>query len=107
MVRWNLADSTSAVTADGSQLGLLGWLLPRARHTTRNRSDPHQLARVPEVPYHRAITKHEIPLSIGGIGQSRTMMLLLRKAHLGEVTVSVWPEILKEICAKKNINVLW
>ncbi len=58
-------------------------------------------------PYHQAIMKNEIPLSIGGgIGQSRTMMLLLRKAHLGEVTVSVWPKILKEICAKKNINVL-
>ena len=58
-------------------------------------------------PYHQAIVKHEIPLSIGGgIGQSRTLMLLLRKAHLGEVTVSVWPHILKEICAKKNIHVL-
>jgi aspartate--ammonia ligase len=58
-------------------------------------------------PYHQAIMKNEIPLSIGGgIGQSRTMMLLLRKAHLGEVTVSVWPKILKEICAKKNIHVL-
>jgi aspartate--ammonia ligase len=58
-------------------------------------------------PYHQAILKHEIPLSIGGgIGQSRTLMLLLRKAHLGEVTVSVWPQILKEICAKKNIHVL-
>ena len=58
-------------------------------------------------PYHQAIVKNEIPLSIGGgIGQSRTMMLLLRKAHLGEVTVSVWPKILKEICAKKNIHVL-
>jgi aspartate--ammonia ligase len=58
-------------------------------------------------PYHQAILKNEIPLSIGGgIGQSRTLMLLLRKAHLGEVTVSVWPEILKEMCAKKNIFVL-
>jgi aspartate--ammonia ligase len=58
-------------------------------------------------PYHQAIVKNEIPLSIGGgIGQSRTLMLLLRKAHLGEVTVSVWPQILKEICAKKNIHVL-
>jgi aspartate--ammonia ligase len=58
-------------------------------------------------PYHQAIVKHELPLSIGGgIGQSRTLMLLLRKAHLGEVTVSVWPKILKEICAKKNIDVL-
>ena len=58
-------------------------------------------------PYHQAILRHELPLSIGGgIGQSRTLMLLLRKAHLGEVTVSVWPKILKEICANKNIHVL-
>ena len=58
-------------------------------------------------PYHQAIIKNEIPLSIGGgIGQSRTLMLLLRKAHLGEVTVSVWPKILKDICEKKNIHVL-
>lgn len=58
-------------------------------------------------PYHQAIVKNEIPLSIGGgIGQSRTLMLLLRKAHLGEVTVSVWPKILKDICEKKNIHVL-
>jgi aspartate--ammonia ligase len=58
-------------------------------------------------PYHQAIMKNEIPLSIGGgIGQSRTIMLILRKAHLGEVTVSVWPKILKEICANKNIHVL-
>jgi len=58
-------------------------------------------------PYHQAILNNEIPLSIGGgIGQSRTLMLLLRKAHLGEVTVSVWPKILKEMCAKKNIFVL-
>jgi aspartate--ammonia ligase len=33
-------------------------------------------------------------------------MLLLRKAHLGEVSVIVWPKILKEMCAKKNIWVL-
>ena len=58
-------------------------------------------------PYHQAIVNHEIPLSIGGgIGQSRTLMLLLRKAHLGEVTVSVWPKVLKEICAAHNIHVL-
>jgi aspartate--ammonia ligase len=58
-------------------------------------------------PYHQAIVNGTIPLSIGGgIGQSRTLMLLLRKAHLGEVTVSVWPKVLKDICAKKNIFVL-
>lgn len=59
------------------------------------------------LPYHKAILNDEIPLSIGGgIGQSRTVMLLLRKAHLGEVSVTVWPKILKEMGAKKNIFVL-
>jgi len=58
-------------------------------------------------PYHQAIVSNQIPLSMGGgIGQSRTLMLLLRKAHLGEVSVTVWPKILKEICARKNIQVL-
>ena len=60
-----------------------------------------------DLPYHQAIINDDIPLSIGGgIGQSRTIMLLLQKAHLGEVSVTVWPEILKEICAEKNIFVL-
>jgi aspartate--ammonia ligase len=60
-----------------------------------------------ELPYHRAILNDEVPLSIGGgIGQSRTMMLLLRKAHLGEVSVTVWPQVLKELCAERNIRVL-
>jgi aspartate--ammonia ligase len=60
-----------------------------------------------EMPYHQAILNDEIPLSIGGgIGQSRTLMLLLQKAHLGEVSVTVWPQILKDICAEKNIFVL-
>jgi aspartate--ammonia ligase len=60
-----------------------------------------------ELPYHRAIMADEIPLSIGGgIGQSRTMMLLLRKAHLGEVSVTVWPQVLKEMCAARRIQVL-
>ena len=60
-----------------------------------------------KLPYHQAILNDEIPLSIGGgIGQSRTYMYILRTAHLGEVTVSVWPDKLKEICAKKNIHVL-
>ena len=58
-------------------------------------------------PYHQAIINNQIPLSIGGgIGQSRTFMLLLKKAHIGEVSVSVWPKILKDICRKKNIHVL-
>jgi len=60
-----------------------------------------------KMPYHQAILKNEIPLCIGGgIGQSRTYMLLLRKAHLGECSVTVWPEILKRMCREKNIHVL-
>jgi len=58
-------------------------------------------------PYHQAILNDEIPLSIGGgIGQSRTFMLLLKKAHIGEVSATVWPKILKDMCKKKNIHVI-
>jgi aspartate--ammonia ligase len=60
-----------------------------------------------DLPYHRALIHNDIPLSIGGgIGQSRTSMLLLKKAHIGEVSVTVWPEVLKDMCRKKNIIVL-
>ena len=58
-------------------------------------------------PYHQMILNNEIPLSIGGgIGQSRVQMLLLRKAHLGEVSTTVWPQQLHDICEKRNIYVL-
>ena len=60
-----------------------------------------------ELPYHRGIVSGELPLTIGGgIGQSRTQMLLLKKAHLGEVSVTVWPEVLKQMCHAKGIHVL-
>ena len=60
-----------------------------------------------ELPYHQGILNGELPLSVGGgIGQSRTYMLLLKMAHLGEVSVTVWPKILKDMCAKKQIFVL-
>ena len=60
-----------------------------------------------ELEYHRMILNKELPYTIGGgIGQSRLCMLLLRKAHIGEVQVSIWPE--KEIskCKSKGINLL-
>ena len=58
-------------------------------------------------PYHKAIVNGQIPLSIGGgIGQSRTFMLLLKKAHIGEVSATVWPKILKDMCRNKNIHVI-
>ena len=59
------------------------------------------------MPYHQGIVNGALPLAIGGgIGQSRTYMLLLRKAHLGEVSVTVWPDQLKEVCEERNIVVL-
>jgi aspartate--ammonia ligase len=58
-------------------------------------------------PYHNGIVTNELPLSVGGgIGQSRTYMLLLKKAHLGEVSVTVWPKVLKDMCAARKIFVL-
>ncbi len=60
-----------------------------------------------KMPYHQMILNDRVPLSIGGgIGQSRTYMYLLRKAHLGECSVTVWPRILKDMCAEKKIHVL-
>lgn len=60
-----------------------------------------------KLPYHQAIINNQIPLSIGGgIGQSRTYMQILKKAHLGEVSVTVWPKIFKDMSRERNIHVL-
>ena len=60
-----------------------------------------------KLPYHQAILNDQIPLSIGGgIGQSRTFMSILKKAHLGEVSATVWPQVLKDMCRKKNIHLI-
>ncbi len=60
-----------------------------------------------KLPYHKMIMKDEIPLAIGGgIGQGRVQMLFLRKAHFGEVTVTIWPKQLHKVCEKHNIHVL-
>ena len=53
------------------------------------------------------VTRRRHDLTIGGgIGRSRNYMLLLRTAHLGEVSVTVWPQILKAMCAERKIHVL-
>ena len=60
-----------------------------------------------KLPYHQGVLNNQLPLSIGGgVGQSRTFMLLLKKAHLGEVSATVWPKILKDMCHRKNIHVI-
>lgn len=55
--------------------------------------------------FHKRLMEGSLPLSIGGgIGQSRLCMLLLQKAHVGEVQASIWPEAQKEACKKLGIN---
>ncbi len=57
-----------------------------------------------ELFFHKKLLKGELPLSIGGgIGQSRLCMFFLRKAHIGEVQSSIWPEEMREDCRKNNI----
>ena len=57
--------------------------------------------------FHKLLVSGELPLTIGGgIGQSRLCMLLLQKAHIGEVQVSVWPEKEIEKCKADGINLL-
>lgn len=60
-----------------------------------------------ELPFHQDVIHNRLPLTIGGgIGQSRLCMYFLKKAHIGEVQVSVWPEEMYEVCAKNNIFLL-
>ena len=48
-----------------------------------------------------------LPLTIGGgIGQSRLCMYYLRKAHIGEIQASIWPEEMREECEKVNIHLI-
>ena len=57
--------------------------------------------------YHQNIVNNVFPLTIGGgIGQSRLCMLLLGKAHIGEVHVSIWPEDMVSGCREHNIHLL-
>ncbi len=60
-----------------------------------------------ELMYHKKLLAGELPLSVGGgIGQSRLCMLLLGKAHLGEVHASIWPKDMVEECKKHGIKLL-
>lgn len=59
------------------------------------------------LPFHKSLLNGELPLTMGGgIGQSRLCMLLLQKAHIGEVQVSLWDDETVRICKEKNINLL-
>jgi len=60
-----------------------------------------------ELPWHKMLLEGKLPQSIGGgIGQSRLCMLLLEKAHIGEVQVSHWPRHVIDICREAGIELL-
>ena len=60
-----------------------------------------------ELPFHKMLLNGELPLTIGGgIGQSRLSMLLLGKAHIGEVQSSLWDKENTEACEKAGITLL-
>ncbi len=60
-----------------------------------------------ELPYHKMLLSGELPLTIGGgIGQSRLSMLLLGKAHIGEVQASVWDEYTEKTCSDAGVILL-
>jgi aspartate--ammonia ligase len=57
--------------------------------------------------FHKRLLNDELPLSFGGgIGQSRLCMYFLRKAHIGEIQSSIWPEDMKESCKKNGITLI-
>ncbi len=59
------------------------------------------------LPYHKALLAGELPLTIGGgIGQSRVSMLLLGKAHIGEVQASIWDQDTMDQCSEAGIILL-
>ena len=60
-----------------------------------------------DLPFHQGVINNTLPLSIGGgIGQSRLCMFFLRKAHIGEVQASVWPDEMYKECAEHGIVLL-
>ena len=60
-----------------------------------------------ELPFQKAILNKELPYTIGGgIGQSRLCMFFLRKAHIGEVQSSLWPQSTIEMCENCGVHLL-
>ena len=60
-----------------------------------------------DLMYHRMLLGGELPYTIGGgIGQSRLCMFLLRKAHIGEIQSSIWPDSMREVCHEAGIDLV-
>ena len=60
-----------------------------------------------QYPFHQMVLNQQLPYTIGGgIGQSRLCMLLLNKAHIGEVQASIWSDEMRKTCSEHQINLL-
>ena len=60
-----------------------------------------------ELPFHKMLLEGKLPLTMGGgIGQSRLCMLLLGKAHVGEVQVSLWDDATVQACRNSGVELL-
>lgn len=60
-----------------------------------------------ELYFHKRLMEDTLPLSIGGgIGQSRLCMFYLRKAHIGEIQASIWPEEMRKECSEMKIHLI-
>ncbi|MDE5761298.1 MAG: aspartate--ammonia ligase, partial [Bacteroides sp.] len=60
-----------------------------------------------ELYFHKRLMDDTLPLSIGGgIGQSRLCMFYLRKAHIGEIQASIWPDDMRKECKAHNIHLI-
>ena len=60
-----------------------------------------------KLPFHQMLLHQELPYTVGGgIGQSRLCMLLLNRAHVGEVQASEWPDEMRTVCGKNRIHLL-
>lgn len=89
----------------GLELSSMGIRVDREAllHQLKTKDELHKL----NFQFHKDIEEEVLPLTIGGgIGQSRICMFFLKKAHIGEVQVSIWPSEEKEKCARNNIFLL-
>lgn len=97
MLLWNrIIDEAVEISSMGIRVDKNALLQQLKRSHTEERK---------ELLFHQRLLNDELPMSIGGgLGQSRICMYFLRKAHVGEVQASIWPEEMKEECRKNNIN---
>ena len=60
-----------------------------------------------ELYFHKMLLEGKLPLSVGGgIGQSRLCMVMLHKAHIGEIQASIWPEDMRRECRENNMPLI-